>query len=135
MDIFTGAIELQMLFLSVLLGLGQLMAAAMLSTRDKGVAHNLSPRDEEGAPVSVLTGRMQRAFANFKETFAFFAAAVLLVTILGRESGLSAWGAQLYFWARLAYVPVYAAGIPGLRSAIWMVSLTGLLLVLLSVVI
>jgi len=135
MDVFTGSIELQMLFCSVLLGLAQLMAAAMLSTRDKGVAHNLSPRDEEGAPVSLLTGRMQRAFANFKETFAFFAAAVLLVTILGRESELSAWGAQLYFWARLAYVPVYAAGIPGLRSAIWMVSLTGLMLVLASVVI
>lgn len=135
MDVFTGSIELQMLFCSVLLGLAQLMAAAMLSTRDKGVAHNLSPRDEEGAPVSLLTGRMQRAFANFKETFAFFAAAVLLVTILGRESELSAWGAQLYFWARLAYVPVYAAGIPGLRSAIWMVSLLGLLLVLVSVVI
>ena len=76
---------------------------------------------------------MQRAFANFKETFAFFAAAVLLVTILGRESELSAWGAQLYFWARLAYVPVYAAGIPGLRSAIWTVSLVGLLLVLASI--
>jgi uncharacterized MAPEG superfamily protein len=122
-----------MLFCSVLLGLAQLLAAAMLSTRDKGVAHNLSPRDDQGAPVSVLTGRMQRAFANFKETFAFFAAAVLLVTILGRESELSAWGAQLYFWARLAYVPVYAAGIPGLRSAIWTVSLVGLLLVLASI--
>jgi len=133
MEVFTGSIELQMLFCSVLLGLAQLMAAAMLSTRDKGVAHNLSPRDEDGAPVSVLTGRMQRAFANFKETFAFFASAVLLVTILGRESELSAWGAQLYFWARLAYVPVYAAGIPGLRSAIWTVSLIGLLLVLLAI--
>jgi uncharacterized MAPEG superfamily protein len=133
MDVFTGSIELQMLFCSVLLGLAQLLAAAMLSTRDKGVAHNLSPRDDQGAPVSVLTGRMQRAFANFKETFAFFAAAVLLVTILGRESELSAWGAQIYFWARLAYVPVYAAGIPGLRSAIWTVSLVGLLLVLASI--
>ena len=61
------------------------------------------------------------------------AAAVLLVTILGRESELSAWGAQIYFWARLAYVPVYAAGIPGLRSAIWTVSLVGLLLVLASI--
>ena len=133
MDVFTGSIELQMLFCSVLLGLAQLLAAAMLSTRDKGVAHNLSPRDDQGAPVSVLTGRMQRAFANFKETFAFFASAVLLVTILGRESELSAWGAQLYVWARLAYVSVYAAGIPGLRSAIWTVSLVGLLLVLLSI--
>lgn len=132
MDVFTGSIELQLLFWSTLLGLAQLLIAAALSTRDKGVAHNLSPRDNEGAPVSVLTGRFQRAFANFKETFAFFAVAVLLVTVLARESELSAWGAHLYFWARLLYVPVYAAGIPGLRSAIWTVSLLGIVLILLS---
>ena len=132
MELFTGTMELQLLCWSVALGLAQLLAAAMLSTRDKGVAHNLSPRDEDGAPVSVLTGRMQRAFANFKETFVFFAVAVLLVTVLNSESELSAWGAQLYFWARLAYVPVYAAGIPGLRSAIWTVSLLGIVLILLS---
>lgn len=126
--------ELQFLFWSVLLGLAQLLIGAMLSTRDKGVAHNLSPRDEDGAPVSVLTGRMQRAFANFQETFVFFAVAVFLVTLMNKESELSAWGAQLYFWARLLYVPVYAAGIPGLRSAIWTVSLLGLVLVLLSAV-
>jgi uncharacterized MAPEG superfamily protein len=82
----------------------------------------------------VLTGRLQRAFANFQETFVFFAVAVFLVTIMARESELSAWGAQLYFWARLAYVPVYAAGIPGLRSGIWTVSLLGLVMVLLSIV-
>jgi uncharacterized MAPEG superfamily protein len=134
MEIFTGTIELQMLFGGVLLGLAQLLAAAMASTRDRGVAHNLSPRDTPPPPVSVLTGRLQRAFANFQETFVFFAAAVFLVTIMARESQLSAWGVQLYFWARLAYVPVYAAGIPGLRSAIWLVSLLGLVLVLLSVV-
>ena len=135
MEIFTGTIELRMLFGSVLLGLAQLLAAAMLSTRDLGVTHNLSPRDAPAQPVSVLTGRMQRAFANFQETFVFFAVAVFLVTIMARENALSAWGAQLYFWARLAYVPAYAAGIPGLRSAIWTVSLLGLLLVLLSVTI
>ncbi len=132
MELFTGTMELQMLCWSVALGLAQLLIAAALSTRDKGIPHNLSPRDSEGAPVSVLTGRFQRAFANFQETFVFFAVAVLLVTVLARESELSAWGAHLYFWARLLYVPVYAAGIPGLRSAIWTVSLLGIVLVLLS---
>jgi len=132
MELFTGTIELQMLCWSAALGLTQLLIAAALSTRDKGVAHNLSPRDSEGAPVSVLTGRLQRAFANFRETFVFFAVAVLMVTVLNKESELSAWGAHLYFWARLAYVPVYAAGIPGLRSAIWTVSLLGIVLILLS---
>ena len=133
MEVFSGSIELQLLFWSAALGLVQLLIAAALSTKDQGVAYNLSPRDTPGAPVSVLTGRFQRAFDNFKETFVFFAVAVLLVTVLVKESELSVWGAHLYFWARLAYVPAYAAGIPVLRSAIWGVSLLGLLLVLLSV--
>jgi len=37
---------------------------------------------------------------------------------------------QLYFWARLAYVPLYAAGIPYVRSLAWVVSLVGILMLL-----
>jgi uncharacterized MAPEG superfamily protein len=39
-------------------------------------------------------------------------------------------GAQLYFWARLVYVPVYAAGIPYLRTLIWAASIVGIVLLL-----
>ena len=39
----------------------------------------------------------------------------------------TALGAQCYFWARLAYVPLYAAGVPYLRTVVWGVSLWGLL--------
>jgi uncharacterized MAPEG superfamily protein len=39
-------------------------------------------------------------------------------------------GAQLYFWARVAYVPVYASGIPFARTAVWTVSIIGLVMVL-----
>jgi uncharacterized MAPEG superfamily protein len=35
-----------------------------------------------------------------------------------------------YFWARLAYLPLYAAGIAYLRSLVWAVSLLGMLMVL-----
>ena len=37
---------------------------------------------------------------------------------------------QLYFWARLVYVPLYAAGIPYVRSLVWVVSLLGIVLLL-----
>ena len=42
----------------------------------------------------------------------------------------TALGAQLYFWSRVVYVPLYAAGIPYLRSVVWAVSIVGLLMVL-----
>jgi uncharacterized MAPEG superfamily protein len=130
MGIFANATELQYLLWAVVLGLVQLMVATVMATRELGTAWNLSPRDSGAKPVSVVTGRMLRAFKNFKETFVFFAVAVLAVTALGKSSATSALGAQLYFWARVAYVPVYAAGIPVLRTLIWLVSLVGMVMVL-----
>ena len=130
MAIFTASNEIQMLLWSVALGLAQLMVATTMKTRELGTKWNLSPRDSGTKPVSVVTGRMLRAFANFKETFVFFAVAVLAVTVLGKSNGTSALGAQLYFWARVAYVPVYAAGIPVVRTLIWLVSLVGMVMVL-----
>jgi uncharacterized MAPEG superfamily protein len=38
-------------------------------------------------------------------------------------------GAQLFFWARLTYALVYLAGIPWLRTAVWAVSVIGMLLI------
>ena len=64
------------------------------------------------------------------ETFPFFAAAVLACHAAGRERAVSAWGAELYFWSRIAYVPLYAFGVPYLRTLVWTVSLAGLCAVL-----
>lgn len=134
MEVFTGSTELQLLFWSAVLGLVQLVIATAMAIKDQGLAYTLSPRDLPAPPVTVLTGRFLRAFGNFRETFVYFAVAVLLVTGLSKESELSVWGAHLYFWSRLLYVPVYAAGVPVLRTMVWTVSIIGLVLVLLSVV-
>lgn len=80
--------------------------------------------------ITRISARLVRAFRNFLETFVFFAAAVLAVTLAGKANATSALGATLYFWARLVYVPVYASGIPLLRTMIWTVSIVGLVMVL-----
>ena len=130
MNIFAGSIEIRMLCSSVVLGLAQLVIATTLALKDQGVAYNVSPREGAAPPVTRLTGRFQRAFSNFRETFVYFAVAVLLVTLLGKSNASTALGAQLYFWARVAYVPVYASGIPFARTAVWTVSIVGLVMVL-----
>ena len=73
---------------------------------------------------------MERASCNFLETFPFFAAAVLAVVLTQRTSPETTLGAQVYFWARLAYVPLYAAGVPYARTLVWAASIWGLLQVL-----
>jgi uncharacterized MAPEG superfamily protein len=123
-------IEMQMLAWAVVLGLAQLLVAATFATQQRGLKWNASARDASPALLTGVAGRLDRAFRNFMETFPFFAAAVLAVAATGSADAGTALGAQLYFWARLAYVPAYAAGIPYLRSLIWVVSLWGLLKVL-----
>lgn len=131
MTIFAGSIEVRMLCWAVVLGLAQLVLATTLALKDQGLAYNMSPRDT-AAPVKTLSARMQRAFYNFKETFVFFAVAVLVVALTGKNNASSALGAQLYFWARIVYVPIYAAGIPVLRTGVWAVSIFGIVTVLLA---
>ena len=57
---------------------------------------------------------------------------VLLVTLLNKTNANTALGAQLYFWARVVYIPVYAAALAGIRTAVWTVSIIGLVMVLLG---
>jgi uncharacterized MAPEG superfamily protein len=119
-------IEIHMLGWSIVLGIAQLLLAATWSTAQRGGKWNAGARDGTPPPLGLVAGRLDRAFRNFLETFAFFAAAVLAVVATQSQDAHTALGAQLYFWARLLYVPVYAAGIPYLRSLIWVVSMVGI---------
>jgi uncharacterized MAPEG superfamily protein len=122
--------DIRMLAFSVFLGLAYVFIAAGLATRQRGLKWNASNRDGVSAPLTGVAARAARANANFLETFGFFAAAVLAVTVTNRQSAHTALGAELYFWARLAYLPIYLAGIPYLRTVVWAVSLWGMLQVL-----
>ncbi|MHC9085116.1 MAPEG family protein [Luteimonas sp. RIT-PG2_3] len=127
---FEMTIELQMLAWAIVLGFVQLTLASALMTRQRGLAWNASARDGEARPLTGVAARADRAMRNFLETFPFFAAAVLAVVAAGRADATTALGAQLYLWARVAYVPLYLAGVPYLRSLVWTVSVLGILRIL-----
>jgi uncharacterized MAPEG superfamily protein len=122
--------ELCMLMWSVVLGLVQVALAATCSVGQRGLGWAISPRDEVKPPLTGIGGRLDRARANFLETFPLFAVVVLAAHLLQRHDHMTVLGAQLYFWARLVYVPVYAAGIPYLRTLLWAASIVGIVLVL-----
>ena len=124
------SLEIQMLAWSIALGLVHVLLGAVLMTMQRGLKWNAGARDGEAKPLTGVAARLDRASRNFLETFPFFAAAVLAVVVTDRMSADTALGAQVYFWARLAYLPIYAAGIPYLRTLVWAVSLWGLLQVL-----
>jgi uncharacterized MAPEG superfamily protein len=124
--------ELQMLMWATLLGLAQLAIYATANTMQRGFSWGVGARDRDPPAVSPVAQRLERAFKNFVETYGFFAVAVLLLHLAGKENAQSAMGAQVYFWARVAYVPAYAIGAPFVRTLIWAAALAGLVMVLLQ---
>jgi uncharacterized MAPEG superfamily protein len=124
------SVELKMLACSIGLGIISVLVAASLGTAQRSLGWNLSNRDQETKPLTGAAGRAHRASRNFLETFPFFAAAVLAVVLAQANSTHTALGAQLYFWGRLVYLPIYIVGIPYVRTLAWAVAFAGLLLVL-----
>jgi uncharacterized MAPEG superfamily protein len=122
--------ELTMLSCAVALGILHLVGSATFSVASRSLTYAVGPRDEPPAPLGRMGARFERAFVNYLETFAFFAAAVLVVTVLGRSTTNSAIGSQMYVLARAAYVPAYIVGIPFIRTICWTASMIGILMVL-----
>lgn len=122
--------ELSLLAWSVVLGLVHIFTAAAAVTHQRGLAWNVSARDGTAAPLTGVAARLVRAQANFFETFPLFAVLVLAVVVGGHADGQTLLGAQLYLGARVVYLPLYAAGIPYLRSLAFGVAIVGLVMLL-----
>lgn len=125
------ASELGMLALAVALGLVQIILSAHAASLQRGYWWAASAR-EPMAPLTGIAGGLERALRNFLETFPLFAAAVLLAHSMGRHDWMTVLGAQLYFWGRVAYLPLYAVGVPLIRSLAWTVATIGIVLILLA---
>jgi uncharacterized MAPEG superfamily protein len=122
-------LELRYLAYTLVLAVAQILWAAGERTQATGLSWNMGPRDDPPTP-SVRAARLGRAQANLYETLPLFAAAVIIAKIAGREGWMTVYGTALYFWGRVAYVPLYAFGVPVVRSVAWGVSLLGLFLVI-----
>ena len=120
--------ELMLLAWSVLLAFVQMLVAVTGQLLQVGLPALAGNR--EGLPVPAgWAGRAQRAHRNMLENLVLFAALVLIAVAAGKTNDLTLLGAQLFFWARLAYAFVYLAGIPWLRTGVWTVSAVGMALV------
>ena len=71
-----------------------------------------------------MGGRAERAAKNSIEAAVFFVPLALIANVAGLDAEVML-GAQVAFWARIAYVPIYIAGIKYLRSLVWIVGVVG----------
>jgi uncharacterized MAPEG superfamily protein len=129
MEAAAASVEIWVLGWSVVLLLVQVGLQAVASY-DLGPTYLLGPRDEKRESKNVLAGRFARALKNLLETYPAFIALVVALTITGKTGGMAATGAVIWLIARIVFVPVYAAGIPVVRTLLWLVSAAGLVMML-----
>ncbi len=105
-----------------------LLAASLVRVKGWTLAGTLlafGNRDNLPEPSS-LAGRAERTARNTLENFVLFAAVALVAQAAAAQSPHLLLGAQVFFWSRVVYIPVYYAGIKYLRTAVWTASIVGL---------
>ena len=119
-------IELKIAALGALLLFVHIFAATRFKTAQYGRKWNAGARDEALPPPNAMTGRLMRAQANFQETFPIAIVALLGVVIAGLTNWWTALGGWIWLGARIVYLPLYAAGVPYVRTLVWAISAVGL---------
>jgi uncharacterized MAPEG superfamily protein len=120
--------------LSVGLLIVHVLLQSTLAVRETGTEWNTGPRDTEVKPKGALAGRAKRASANFRETYPGFVVLILALAIAGDAWHLGLTGTIVWFAARIAYIPLYLAGVSYIRSYVWLVAMAGLGLMFAGVV-
>ena len=123
-------VELKIAALGALLLFVHVFVATRFKTAQYGRKWNVGARDEALPPASPVTGRTMRAQANFQETFPIAIVALLGVVIADRANEWTALGGWIWLGARVAYLPLYAAGVPVARTVVYTVSIVGLAMVI-----
>jgi uncharacterized MAPEG superfamily protein len=123
--------ELTVLALAGLVQAIQFAAFSITANLQVGPKVAMGPRDNVPT-LKGTAGRLQRALNNHFEGLILFTLAVVVVTLGGQSSGVTATCAWIYLAARILYVPAYVLGWVPWRSAIWAVGFAATMLMILA---
>jgi uncharacterized MAPEG superfamily protein len=119
--------DVRYVVLSVLLAWVMLMTASYMRSRPwtlRGLLLAFGNREAMPEPTPAAA-RADRAARNMIENLVLFVAVFAAARVSGGETGMTRGGAAVFFWARLAYFPLYLGGVRYLRTAAWAAALLG----------
>jgi uncharacterized MAPEG superfamily protein len=126
-------VELTMLCASVGLLIVLVIIQATAGTQAQGAMVMAGARDNLGPP-SIWQARTKRCVDNHREGLLMFAPLILVAAAMNVSNDLTLWGAQLFFYSRVAHAVTYLAGWPYIRPLFWTIGLVGTLMVLAALV-
>ncbi len=109
--------ELGILGLYGLFTILTIFVQASVAALQVGLTPLLFPRDD--LTLTGVAARLDRAQLNAIVALALVAPAILLLAHKGLSTSTTLLAAQIFLIARVIYVPAYALGIPGVRTAVW----------------
>jgi len=113
-----------------------IVAASLIKSqawRPSGLMAAMGNREKD-EPCAGFPARTERAAKNMLENMVLFTALALVASVGGVTDPHVELGARIFYWARLAYIPVYMIGIPVARTAIWAISVIGMGMIFASIV-
>jgi uncharacterized MAPEG superfamily protein len=127
------SLELKLLVWSVALAFAQCLIAVTGAMLQVGLP-TLAGNRENMPAITGWAGRAERAHRNMLQSLVLFTALVLAAQVTNKLDATTALGAQLFFWARLAYAAVYLIGLPWIRTGVWSIAVVGLVLIFVRLV-
>jgi uncharacterized MAPEG superfamily protein len=120
--------DVHLLLVATFVTWASIMLAATLRSRSwTPEGKKLAFGNREAMPEpSPIAGRAQRAALNNLENLPLFIAAFAAARFSGAAPEALLPGAHLFVWARVVYVGVYLAGIPYLRTLVWLAGVIGI---------
>ncbi len=113
------SVELKYLALTALLTAALWIPYIVAQVVTNGFLSGENYVDPTPRPVPLWGQRANRAQLNAVESFAPFAALVLIAHIAGKETAMTAFWAMAFFWLRLAHAAVYLLGVPFIRTPVF----------------
>ncbi|GLT08264.1 MAPEG family protein [Sulfitobacter porphyrae] len=103
-----GLLVMITILLQVMGAMTQLSMGYIMSSRD----------DNRG--TRGMVARIERALNNSLVAMTLFAPAVLILEVLNKTNATTLLAAQVFMIARIIYLPVYALGVPAVRTLAWL---------------
>ena len=122
-------VELSMLVYSTALLIVLVLIQATAGVRAQGLKAMAGARDDLPAPRA-FQARAKRVVDNHREGLTIFAPLVLVAALAHVSSGMTALGAQLFFYSRVVHAVLYLAGVPAVRPLVYGVGAVGTLMIL-----
>lgn len=122
-------LDLRLLVYSTILTWVMIMFAATAKGRlwtVPGMLYGMGNRDRAAQDPTALGSRADRAAKNMLENMLLFATLILAARASGIASEKLIFPAQLFFYARLAYWPIYVLGLPYVRTVAWGIAVAGM---------